>query len=78
MLVRIKQDVGEMMRELDCGCGCHLEGNDEQCLIVKVFLHLAAAHPEIEEPTVELAEEMVVMKAYERSFSGTQSPRYFS
>lgn len=37
LLVRIKQDVGEMMRELDCGCGCHLEGNDEQCLIVKVF-----------------------------------------
>ena len=66
------------MCEYDCGCGYHLEGNDEQCLIVKVFLHLEAAHPEIEEPTVELAEELVVMRASERSISGTQSPRYSS
>jgi predicted small metal-binding protein len=52
------------MRELDCGCGYHLEGTDEQHLIVKVFLHLEAAHPEIEEPTIELAEELVAAKAY--------------
>jgi hypothetical protein len=35
------------MQELDCGCGRHLEGKDEQCLIIKVFLH-----PEIEEHTM--------------------------
>jgi hypothetical protein len=51
-----------MMYELDCGCGCHLEGKDEQCLIIKFFLHLEAAHPEIEEPTIELTEEMVAVK----------------
>jgi hypothetical protein len=28
------------MYELDCGCGCHLEGKDAQCLIIKFFLHL--------------------------------------
>ena len=57
------------MHELDCGCGRHLEGKDEQCLIIKVFLHLEAAHPEIEEPTIELTEEMVAILAYERSIS---------
>jgi hypothetical protein len=51
-----------MMYELDCGCGCHLEGKDEQCLIIKFLLHLEAAHPEIEEPTIELAGEMVAVK----------------
>jgi hypothetical protein len=51
-----------MMYELDCGCGCHLERKDEQCLIIKFLLHLEAAHPEIEEPTIELAEEMVAVK----------------
>lgn len=50
------------MYELDCGCGCHLEGKDEQCLIIKYFLHLEAAHPEIEEPPIELAEELVAVK----------------
>jgi hypothetical protein len=64
-----KANVGAMMHELDCGCGCHLEGKDEQCLIVKVLLHLEAAHPEIEEPTIELSEEMVAIKAYETSIS---------
>lgn len=54
ILVGTMQDAGEMMRELDCGCGCHLEGKDEQGLVVKYFLHLEAAHPEIEEPTIEL------------------------
>jgi len=52
------------MQELDCGCGRHLEGKDEQCLIIKVFLH-----PEIEEHTIELTEEMVANMAYERSIS---------
>jgi hypothetical protein len=50
------------MYQLDCGCGCHLEGKDEQCLIIKFFLHLEAAHPEIEEPTIELTEQMVAVK----------------
>ena len=45
-----------VVHELDCGCGRHLEGKDEQCLVIKVFLHLEAAHPEIEEPTIELTE----------------------
>ena len=64
-----------MMHELDCGCGCHLEGKDEQYLIIKVFLHLEAAHPEIEEPTIELVEEMVAIKAYE---TGTRISRHLS
>jgi hypothetical protein len=55
------------MRELDCGCGCHLEAKDELCLTVKVLLHLEAGHPEIEESTIELAEGMVAVKAYDRS-----------
>jgi hypothetical protein len=55
-LRRIRQ--GEGMT-LECGCGCHLEGKDEQSLSIKLLLHLEAAHPEIEEPTIELAEEMV-------------------
>ena len=50
------------MQELDRGCGRHLEGKDEQCLIIKVFLH-----PEIEEPTILLSEEMVANMAYETS-----------
>ena len=53
------------MRELDCGCGYHLGGSEERCLGIKVLLHLEAAHPEIEEPTIELAEELVVAEAYE-------------
>jgi hypothetical protein len=56
-----------MMHELDCGCGCHLEGRDEQCLAIEVFLHLEAAHPEIEEPTIELAEEMAATNPHEKS-----------
>ena len=56
---------GAVMHELDCGCGCHLEGKDEQGLIIKVFLHLEAAHPEIEEPTMELTKEMVASNAYD-------------
>jgi hypothetical protein len=56
-----------VVHELDCECGRHLEGKDEQCLVIKVFLHLEAAHPEIEEPTIELTEEMVAIKAYETS-----------
>ena len=64
------------MHELDCGCGRHLEGKDEQYLIIKVFLHLEAAHPEIEEPTIELSEEMVAIKAYEKTIpSARTSPR---
>jgi hypothetical protein len=63
------------MREFDCGCGYHLEGKDDQCLIIKVLLHLEAAHPEIEEPTIELSEEMVAAKAYDKSIP---SPRPFS
>jgi hypothetical protein len=47
------------MRELNCGCGCHLEGKDEQCLTIKVLLHPEATHPEVEEPTIELAGELV-------------------
>jgi hypothetical protein len=54
-------NIRETMYELDCGCGCHLEGKDAQCLIIKFFLHLEAAHPEIEEPTIELTEEMVTV-----------------
>jgi hypothetical protein len=50
-----------VVHELDCGCGRHLEGKDEQCLLITVFLHLEAAHPEIEEPTIELTEEMVAI-----------------
>jgi hypothetical protein len=57
------------MHELDCGCGSHLEGSDEQSLTIKVFFHLEAAHPEIEEPTMELAEDLVAAKAYDRSSS---------
>ena len=56
------------MYELDCGCGCHLEGKDEQCLIIKFFLHLEAAHPEIEEPTIELTEEMVAVNLTTQEF----------
>ena len=37
-------NIRETMYELDCGCGCHLEGKDEQRLIIKFFLHLEAAH----------------------------------
>jgi hypothetical protein len=74
----VKANVRTMMRELDCGCGCHLEGKDELCLTIKLFLHLEAAHPEIEEPTIELAEEMVVTKAYEKRIRSTRSPRLFS
>jgi hypothetical protein len=62
-----RANVRAVMRALDCGCGCHLEGKDELCLTVKVLLHLEAKHPEIEEPTIELAEEMVAAKAYDRS-----------
>ena len=58
---------GAVIHELDCGCGCHLEGKDEQCLIIKVLLHLEAAHPEIEEPTIELAGVMAATNAHEKS-----------
>ena len=66
------------MHELDCGCGRHLEGKDEQCVVFKVFLHLEAAHPEIEEPTIELTEEMVAIKAYETSTTSTRIWRHLS
>jgi predicted small metal-binding protein len=66
------------MREFDCGCGYHLEGKDDQCLTVKILLHLEAAHPEIEEPTIELAEEMLAIKAYDKSIPSARSPRLFS
>jgi predicted small metal-binding protein len=67
-----------VVHELDCGCGRHLEGKDEQCLVIKVFLHLEAAHPEIEEPTIELTEEMVAIKAYETSTTSTRIWRHLS
>jgi hypothetical protein len=60
--------IRETMYELDCGCGCHLEGKDEQSLIIKFFLHLEAAHPEIEEPTIELTEEMVTVNLTTQEF----------
>jgi hypothetical protein len=66
------------MREFDCGCGYHFEGKDELCLIIKVFLHLEAAHPEIEEPTIELTEEMVATRAYDKSIPSARSPRLIS
>jgi hypothetical protein len=71
------------MHGLDCGCGCHLEGRDELCLSIKLLLHLEAAHPEIEEPTIELAEEMVWTKGYANSIRSTRiwstrNPRLFS
>ena len=66
------------MRDLNCGCGYHLEGKDEQCLTIKFFLHLEAAHPEIEEPTMELAEEMVATRAYYESIASTRSRRLLS
>jgi hypothetical protein len=64
-----------VMREFDCGCGYHLEGKDDQGLIIKVLLHLEAVHPEIEEPTIELAEEMVATRAYDEGIPSTRSPR---
>jgi hypothetical protein len=67
-----------MMRELNCGCGCHLEGKDEQCLTIKILLHLEANHPEIEEPTIELAEGLVAIKAYDESIPSGRKPRLFS
>ena len=63
-----KANVEAMMHELDCGCGCHLEGKDAQCLIIKFFLHLEAAHPEIEEPTIELTEEFVAVNLTTQEF----------
>jgi hypothetical protein len=65
-----------VVQELDCGCGRHLEGKDELCLVIKVLLHLEAAHPEIEEPTIELTEEMVAIKAYETSTTSTRIWRH--
>jgi hypothetical protein len=53
------------MQELDCGCGYYLEAKDVLSLTIKVFLHLEAAHPEIEEPTMELTKEMVASNAYD-------------
>jgi hypothetical protein len=72
-----------MMHELDCGCGCHLEGKDKIYLSIKILLHLEATHPEIEEPTIELAEEMVAAKAHAKSIRSrrvwsTRTPRLFS
>jgi hypothetical protein len=65
-----------MMHEFDCGCGHHLKGKDQLSLTIKVFFHLEAAHPEIEEPTIELAQEMVATKAYEKTIpSARTSPR---
>ena len=73
-----RADVRATMRKFDCGCGFHLEGKDEQCLTIRLFLHLEAAHPEIEEPTIELAEEMVAIKAYSTSTLSTRSPQHSS
>jgi hypothetical protein len=61
-----------MMHALDCGCGHHLEGKDQLSLTIKVFIHLEAAHPEIEEPTIELAQEMVATRAYEKTIPGAR------
>jgi hypothetical protein len=48
-----------------------------------MLLHLEAAHPEIEEPTMELAEEMVVIKGHAKGvrrtrIRSTRSSRLFS
>ena len=66
----IKANAMAPMCEVDCGCGCHIEGKNEQCLSIRVLLHMEAAHPEIEEPTIEVAEEIVAAKAYVRSGPG--------
>ena len=71
----IKANVRAMTHEVDCGCGCHLEGKDDQCLSIKVLLHMEAGHPEIEEPTIELAEELVATEAYVQSVPSPQSLR---
>jgi hypothetical protein len=51
---------------------------DEEGLSIKVFLHLEAAHPEIEKPTLELTEEMVAIKAHETSITSTRISRHLS
>jgi hypothetical protein len=66
------------MRELNCACGCHLEAKDQQCLTIKILLHLEANHPEIEEPTIELAEELVVARAYDENIPSGRRPRLLS
>jgi hypothetical protein len=73
-----KANVRAMMHDLDCGCGRHLEGKDEQDLTIKFLLHLEAAHPEIEEPTMELAEEMILMEPYGEPIVRIRSRRLFS
>ena len=66
------------MRELNFGRGCHLEGKDEQCLTIKILLHLEANHPEIVEPTIELAEELVATEAYDESIPSGRRPPLIS
>ena len=74
----IKAKVRAPRRELNCGCGWHIESKDEQCLSIKVLLHMEAAHPEIEEPTIEVAEEIVATKAYVRSIPSARRSPLFS
>ena len=57
-----------------------MKAKNEQCLSIRVLLRVEAAHPEIEEPTIEVAEEIVAAKAYVRGGlgPGTRSSPLFS
>jgi predicted small metal-binding protein len=48
-----------MDTQLDCPCGVHLEGEDEDDLVAKAQAHLAEAHP-----GHEYSREEILLMAY--------------
>lgn len=53
------------MRALDCDCGQHLEGTDDQKLFDEAQKHVNRDHPEMQ-PNAERIREIVAEKAYDK------------
>ena len=52
------------MRALDCDCGKHLEGEDDEQLVAAGRAHVAEDHPDLEMNDDQLR-ELVEARAYE-------------
>jgi predicted small metal-binding protein len=52
-------EIAPIRRQLDCPCGAHLEGDDEDELVAVATAHLAEEHPGL-----EYTREQILFMAY--------------
>ena len=67
-----REPLGGIMRAIDCPCGHHLEGRDDEELVRLARKHVEEHHPEMSRSDEQLRER-VAADAYDRE--GAQAPR---